>query len=98
MLTSTPKKAPEPSLAAWRWRSLFRTSVASNPALSHSWRGMTWRARRLSQGVANHHRRLDKYHLTSSFSCRQHYSTLLRKLWGRPIGQQQTTNWPTGKT
>ena len=43
VLTSTPKKAPEPSLAAWRWRSLFRTSVASKPALSHSWRGMTWR-------------------------------------------------------
>ena len=39
MLTSTPKFLPEPSGRACFWRSLFWTSVASKPALSHSWRG-----------------------------------------------------------
>ena len=42
--TSTPKCLPEPSLSACFWRSLFRTSVASKPELSQSWRGMTSRA------------------------------------------------------
>mmetsp|Transcript_29041 Transcript_29041/g.78210 ORF Transcript_29041/g.78210 Transcript_29041/m.78210 type:complete len:283 (+) Transcript_29041:296-1144(+) len=44
VLTSTPKFLPEPSKDACFCRNLLSTSVASNPALLHSWRGMTSRA------------------------------------------------------
>eukprot|EP00958_Prasinococcus_capsulatus_P001728 scaffold152_cov383-Prasinococcus_capsulatus_cf.AAC.11 len=40
-LMSTPKRAPAPSGMECFCRSLFRISVASKPALSHSCRGIT---------------------------------------------------------
>mmetsp|Transcript_15394 Transcript_15394/g.50577 ORF Transcript_15394/g.50577 Transcript_15394/m.50577 type:complete len:214 (+) Transcript_15394:290-931(+) len=40
-LTSTPKLRPSPEAEACFWRSLLRTSVASKPELSQSWRGIT---------------------------------------------------------
>ena len=41
VLMSTPKFLPSAVPAACRCRRLLSTSVASKPALSHSWRGMT---------------------------------------------------------
>mmetsp|Transcript_6320 Transcript_6320/g.27836 ORF Transcript_6320/g.27836 Transcript_6320/m.27836 type:complete len:273 (+) Transcript_6320:807-1625(+) len=41
VFTSTPKLAPSPPTSACFCRSLFSTSVASNPLLSHSCRGIT---------------------------------------------------------